>query len=132
MTDTLKDVLQGTKRIEAILEEKFGSTGRGLYEKIDTANMKLPEPLQKRIRYVATLRNKAMHQEGFEIDNIPDVCQNVSGDCGTAGTLTCQSQTQGLRSRHQWRLDAKSRIVRLWRRWYLRPGIPWDGYGSKV
>ena len=49
MTDKLKDVLQGTKRIEAILEEKFGSTGRGLYEKMTTANMKLPEPLQKRI-----------------------------------------------------------------------------------
>ena len=81
MTDTLKDVLQGTKRIEAILEEKFGSTGRGLYEKIDTANMKLPEPLQKRIRYVATLRNKAMHQEGFEIDNIPEyvkTCQVIA------------------------------------------------------
>lgn len=81
MTDTLKDVLQGTKRIEAILEEKFGSTGRGLYEKMDTANMKLPEPLQKRIRYVATLRNKAMHQEGFEIDNIPEyvkTCQVIA------------------------------------------------------
>ena len=52
MTDTLKDVLTGTKRIEAILEEKFAATGRGLYEKMESANMKLPEPLQKRIRYV--------------------------------------------------------------------------------
>ena len=81
MTDKLKDVLQGTKRIEAILEEKFGSTGRGLYEKMTTANMKLPEPLQKRIRYVATMRNKAMHEEGFEIPNIPEyvkTCQSIA------------------------------------------------------
>lgn len=81
MTDTLKDVLQGTKRIEAILEEKFGSTGRGLYEKMTTANMKLPEPLQKRIRYVATMRNKTMHEEGFEIPNIPEyvkTCQSIA------------------------------------------------------
>lgn len=81
MTDTLKDVLTGTKRIEAILEEKFAATGRGLYEKMDSANMKLPEPLQKRIRYVATLRNKAMHQDGFEIDNIAEylkTCQSIA------------------------------------------------------
>ena len=81
MTDKLKDVLQGTKRIEAILEEKFGSTGRGLYEKMTTANMKLPEPLQKRIRYVATMRNKTMHEEGFEIPNIPEyvkTCQSIA------------------------------------------------------
>lgn len=81
MTDKLKDVLQATKRIEAILEEKFGSTGRGLYEKMTTANMKLPEPLQKRIRYVATMRNKAMHEDGFEIPNIPEyvkTCQSIA------------------------------------------------------
>lgn len=81
MTDTLKNVIQGTKRIETILEEKFGSTGRGLYEKMDTANMKLPEPLQKRIRYVATLRNKALHQDGFEIENISEyvkTCQSIA------------------------------------------------------
>lgn len=81
MADTLKDVLQGTKRIEAILEEKFGSTGRGLYEKMTTANMRLPEPLQKRIRYVATMRNKTMHEEGFEIPNIPEfvkTCQSIA------------------------------------------------------
>lgn len=81
MTDTLRDVLNGTKRIEAILEEKFGSSGRGLYEKMETANMKLPEALQKRIRYVATLRNKTMHKDGYEIDNIPEyvkTCQSIA------------------------------------------------------
>ncbi|MNV33258.1 hypothetical protein D3C71_1246200 [compost metagenome] len=43
--------------------------------------MKLPEPLQKRIRYVATLRNKTMHEEGFEIANIPEyvkTCQSIA------------------------------------------------------
>jgi hypothetical protein len=81
MTDTLRDVLNGTKRIEAILEEKFAASGRGLYEKMETANMKLPEGLQKRIRYVATLRNKTMHQDGYEIANIPEyvkACQSIA------------------------------------------------------
>lgn len=80
MTDTLRDAVNGTKRIEAILEQKFAASGRGLYEKMATANMKLPEALQKRIRYVATLRNKTMHEEGFEIPNIPEyvkTCQSI-------------------------------------------------------
>lgn len=73
--------MNGTKRIEAILEQKFAASGRGLYEKMATANMKLPEALQKRIRYVATLRNKTMHEEGFEIPNIPEyvkTCQSIA------------------------------------------------------
>lgn len=81
MTDTLRDAVNGTKRIEAILEQKFAASGRGLYEKMATANMKLPEALQKRIRYVATLRNKTMHEEGFEIPNIPEyvkTCQSIA------------------------------------------------------
>lgn len=97
MTATLKDVLQGTKRIEALLEQKFGSTGRGLYEKMDSANMALPEPLKKRIRYVATLRNKAMHEDGFEIDDIAEYVK------------TCQSIAQQLDDLHTHRRPAPLR-----------------------
>lgn len=81
MTDTLRDAVNGTKRIEAILEQKFAASGRGLYEKMATANMKLPDALQKRIRYVATLRNKTMHEDGYEIPNIPEyvkTCQSIA------------------------------------------------------
>lgn len=94
MSDLTKEVLNGTKRIEAALTEKFGATGRGLYEKMSTANMALPEHLQKRIRYVATLRNKTAHEDGFEIQNIP------------AYVKTCNDIVQELETLHANRKPA--------------------------
>lgn len=64
---TIKDVVASTKNLETLLGSRFGATGRGLYEKTASITPPLPDRLVKRIRYVATLRNKAMHQEGFEI-----------------------------------------------------------------
>ncbi len=31
---------------------------------------KIPDNLQRKIRYVATVRNKSIHEEGYEPDNI--------------------------------------------------------------
>src|SRR5207244_5940765 len=59
-----------TKALESLLESGFGAAGRGLHEKITSVQAKLPPPLVKRLRLVATVRNKIVHEAGYQqIDN---------------------------------------------------------------
>lgn len=65
----LKTIIGAVKKIESILEQRFGGHGRGLHEKLNQASVPIPESLVKSVRYIATLRNKALHEDGFEIDD---------------------------------------------------------------
>ena len=57
------------KRLETLLEHDFAAAGRGLHEKISSIEGELPEPLVKRLRFIATVRNQLVHeadQNNFE------------------------------------------------------------------
>jgi hypothetical protein len=54
-------VIFSSKQLEALLETKFGGTGKGLHEKI-TSSRDLPETLKRKLRRVATIRNKLVHE----------------------------------------------------------------------
>ncbi|BDY05724.1 hypothetical protein [Ferrimonas sp. YFM] len=60
-----------SKRIEAALTEQFGAEGRGLHEKVSSVEHQLPKLLIRQIRWIATLRNKAVHEPDFSL-NDPD------------------------------------------------------------
>lgn len=62
--------IKSSKELESILEIEFKATGRGLHEKITSASSQLPPDLVKKMRYLATIRNKLIHERGF--DSIPD------------------------------------------------------------
>jgi hypothetical protein len=61
--------IKASKDLEYILERHFGAQGRGLHEKISTARGLSPN-LARDMRYLATIRNKLIHERGF--DAIPD------------------------------------------------------------
>lgn len=54
------------KQLEALLADRFGATGRGLHEKVSSVEPRLPEPLVRRLRYIATVRNKLVHDTGTD------------------------------------------------------------------
>jgi len=54
-----------SKQLESLLETGFGASGRGLHEKVTSVADKLPEPLQKKLRFIATVRNKLMHDASY-------------------------------------------------------------------
>ncbi len=56
-------VITNCKRLEGILEKRFGASGRGLHEKVTSVQAKLPEPLIRKLRYIATIRNQLVHEE---------------------------------------------------------------------
>ncbi len=53
------------KGLEALLERGFGAAGKGLHERVTSVEDRLPPPLVKRLRFVATVRNKLVHDAGY-------------------------------------------------------------------
>lgn len=76
----LETLIQFTKRIENTLEKQFNAQGRGLHTKVGSIEFNLPVALVKKIRWVATLRNKLVHEEDFKLENINQVileCESI-------------------------------------------------------
>lgn len=62
-----KLVLDNTKKIELILNN-MGAQGKGLYEKSLSVEDKLESSILKSIRFLATIRNKLLHEENFILE----------------------------------------------------------------
>jgi hypothetical protein len=58
------------KRLESLLEEKLGAEGKGLHEKVSSVENRLPRELVRKLRLVATVRNKIVHEADYK--NIDD------------------------------------------------------------
>jgi len=58
-------VVKMSKRLESILKHKFNASGGGLHETVTSVQSLLPEKTVKRLRYVATIRNKIIHEENY-------------------------------------------------------------------
>ncbi len=56
-------VIERCKKLERQLQEGFSAEGRGLHEKVTSIGEGLPEPLVKKLRYIATIRNKLVHED---------------------------------------------------------------------
>ena len=61
-------VIKSSKKIEALLSE-LGATGKGLHEKATSIESQLSYSLVKKIRYLASVRNQLVHEDGFEISD---------------------------------------------------------------
>lgn len=57
----IENTVEYTRKLEALLVEELGAEGRGLHEKVSSVERRLPAPLVKRLRYIASVRNKMMH-----------------------------------------------------------------------
>lgn len=62
----LETIINGAKRVEARLEA-LGATGRGLHEKLNSIESEVPSNVCEKIRFVATMRNKAAHEMDFRV-----------------------------------------------------------------
>jgi hypothetical protein len=72
-TNDFELAIRSSKELEWILEQEFSASGKGLHEKITSAAHECPDltpSLVRNMRYLATIRNKLVHERGF--DAIPD------------------------------------------------------------
>lgn len=54
-----------SKKLEALLRSHLGAAGRGLHELTDDVEHKLPPEIVRKLRFVATLRNKLVHDADY-------------------------------------------------------------------
>lgn len=64
----LESVIQRTKKLERLLEEKYQAIGKGLHEKATSVEHTLDPNTLKQIRFIASVRNKLMHEDGYIFD----------------------------------------------------------------
>jgi len=57
--------VRASKHIEAALVRILNAQGKGLHEKLSSVEKRLPAALVKRIRYIATVRNKIIHDDEY-------------------------------------------------------------------
>ncbi len=63
MADALTQLIQMAQTLEFILAQRYQAEGRGLHEKLTSVESEIPKSARKQIRFVATIRNKATHED---------------------------------------------------------------------
>lgn len=65
-------VVSISQRLERILEDGLGAKGKGLHQKITSVESMLPTDLIRNLRWIATMRNKTLHENRDTIKNRHD------------------------------------------------------------
>lgn len=63
----MQDVLDITAVIDSVLARDFGGKGRGIHSKLDSLRHPVPARLDRRLRYLAAVRNKALNEPDWAI-----------------------------------------------------------------
>jgi len=62
-------VVSRSRRLEHLLRHHYHAEGKGLHQLITSCEERLPHEIIPTLRYVATIRNKVVHEEGFTLDD---------------------------------------------------------------
>ena len=62
------EVVERSKNLEAMLK-KLEAEGRGMHELISSVQEKLEPELNKKLRFIATIRNQAIHEPEFDFES---------------------------------------------------------------
>ncbi|EEY98100.1 DUF4145 domain-containing protein [Vibrio mimicus] len=65
----IEQVVLRTRKLETLLREQYHAEGKGLHQLVSSCEERLPHDVIKKLRYVATIRNKLMHEDGYQLDN---------------------------------------------------------------
>lgn len=77
----IEELIKIAQNMETVLEEDYGATGKGLHEKASSVESQLTPEVMKKIRFIATIRNKAVHDDletaEREIENVRTAAEAV-------------------------------------------------------
>ncbi|MGR5238501.1 DUF4145 domain-containing protein [Vibrio alfacsensis] len=68
MSDIEKVVMR-TRTIEKLLRTQYHAEGKGLHQLITSCEERLPHDVIAKLRFIATVRNKVVHEEGYKLDD---------------------------------------------------------------
>lgn len=82
-------VITASRELESLLESHWQAEGKGLHEKLTSIEHNIPSDIAKRIRYLATIRNKVVHESDYfledthkfqqEFNAVKDALTSISG-----------------------------------------------------
>jgi hypothetical protein len=73
LSDHYAPVLSQAKQLEQLLRSGFAAEGRGLHELVTSVQGQLPEALIRKLRFIATVRNRLVHESaGDQIDDLDE------------------------------------------------------------
>ena len=77
----IEELITIAQNMETVLEEDYGAEGKGLHEKASSVERKISPEAMRKIRYIATIRNKAIHDDietaEKEIENVRTAAKAV-------------------------------------------------------
>ena len=88
-------VITWSRRLEQVLISRYGATGRGLHSLTTSAARVLPEGAERALRWVATVRNRVVHDDSFRL-------RNPRGFARKARRLERELVRGALRPRSRW------------------------------
>ncbi len=65
----IEQVVLRTRKLETLLREQYHAEGKGLHQLVTSCEERLPHDVIKKLRYVATIRNKVVHEERYRLDD---------------------------------------------------------------
>ena len=68
----IENVVVRTRRLEKLLRTQYHAEGRGLHQLVTSCEERLPHDVVSRLRFIATLRNKVVHEDDFQFDSRDD------------------------------------------------------------
>ncbi|ELJ8526310.1 DUF4145 domain-containing protein [Vibrio cholerae] len=79
----IEQVVLRTRKLETLLREQYHAEGKGLHQLITSCEERLPHDVIKKLRYVATIRNKVVHEDDYRLDDCKAflaVCQECEDE----------------------------------------------------
>lgn len=65
-------VVNLAKKLESLLSKEYGADGKGLHEKVSSVEGHLSPEIVRKIRKVASIRNRVVHEDGYELSNVSE------------------------------------------------------------
>lgn len=103
-------ILDYSTQIESLLVD-LGAIGRGMHEKLDSIESIISPSMVRKIRWLATIRNKAVHEANFctDLDNFVENANNAINFLQNLLTEQKQQQKQQQEQKESNNTNSQSR-----------------------
>ncbi|GLT19032.1 hypothetical protein GCM10007938_28140 [Vibrio zhanjiangensis] len=90
----IETVVTRTRKIETLLRTQYHAEGKGLHQLVTSCEERLPHDVIGKLRYIATIRNKIVHEEDYQLENSRDFITTCN---------ECEKELTPRSSRFIWR-----------------------------
>ncbi len=65
----IEQVVLRTRKLETLLRQQYHAEGKGLHQLITSCEERLPHDVIGKLRFIATIRNKIVHEDDYQLDD---------------------------------------------------------------